>query len=395
MEMNDLKVDRSSPGHTVAREDVLDVFWHPDCLKHNTGEGVFEAPRSDLMLHQEPHPENERRILNIRSILERGPLAGRIRWHAGRHATREEIAAFHLERYIDSILEADRSGPMRPDGAGTVVGPGSWVAACAAAGTGIAATDHVLRGHGHFAYALIRPPGHHAQPDKADGSCIFNNIGIAARHALASGIQKIAVIDWDQHHGNGTQEGFYSDNRVLTISIHMPHGRWGSNHRQLGTVEEVGIGAGAGFNLNIPVPFGAGDQCYADVMNEVAGPVIDQFAPSLLLVACGQDANQFDPNGRSLLTMHGFRNLGRIARAWALKYSGTRLVLFQEGGYALTYTAYCAYATVEGLLEAHEHLADPSAYYDQAFAQPAPDSHDLLTRWEEYVASARQISEPR
>src|SRR5271170_8012443 len=202
-------------------DTVLDVFWHADCLRHDSGEGVFEGPRSELLAFQEPHPESARRVQNIRSILERGPLAARIRWHNGRHATAAELALFHEIAYIESIREADRRGPVSLDGAGTVAGPGTWDAACAAAGSALLATDHVLRGYGRAAYALVRPPGHHAQPDKADGSCIFNNVGIATHHALVQDVKRIAVIDWDQHHGNGTQEGFYTDPRVLTVSIHM------------------------------------------------------------------------------------------------------------------------------------------------------------------------------
>ena len=274
---------------------------------------------------------------------------------------------------------------MRLDGGGTVAGPGTWEAALAAAGTSIAAVERVLSGAGDVAYALVRPPGHHAQPDKADGSCIFNNIGIATLFALQQGIERIAIIDWDQHHGNGTQEGFYTDDRVLTVSVHMPHGRWGQNHSQRGTIDEVGSGRGVGYNLNVEVPFGAGDRCYQEVMAGGVAPVMERYQPELLIVANGQDANQFDPNGRSLLTMEGFRSLGRWIKEQASKHTNGRLILVQEGGYATSYTAFCAYAAIEGLLDFTPRIPDPMAYYDQSRAATIPDMEALLEHWQSLV----------
>lgn len=378
----------------TAFESFIDVYWHDDSLKHLTGMGVFEGPASPLLAYQEPHPETAVRILNIRSILERGPLAAAIRWHVGRHATDDELLLFHTRDYLTLIRRADREGPLRLDGAGTVAGPGTWAAAAAAAGTGLLAVEDVLNGIAQRAYALVRPPGHHAQRDRADGSCIFNNIALAAQYALRNGIRRIAVVDWDQHHGNGTQEGFYEDDRVLTVSLHMPHGPWGTNHPQLGLFEEVGAGRGVGYNLNIPLPYGSGDDRYRDVMQFAVGPAIDAFQPELLLVACGLDASQFDPNGRNLLTMNGFRSLGAIAREWADKHCQGRVVLFQEGGYAPTYTAFCAYAIVEGLLGLSDTLPDPAAYYDQTSLKSPSEGPAILSRWQDLVAATANLRRP-
>ncbi|MEJ8569550.1 class II histone deacetylase [Elongatibacter sediminis] len=372
----------------------LDVFWHDDILLHDTGEGVFEDAPSPLMYAQEPHPENATRLLNVKAILERGPLRSRIRWNTAAPASEDQIHRFHTRTYTDCVREADTRGPLRLDGAGTVAGPGTWRAAMRAAGLSIAATDSVLSGESRAAYALVRPPGHHAQPGQADGSCIFNNVGIAAHHALDRGVKRIAIVDWDQHHGNGTQEGFYDDDRVLTVSIHMPHGCWGENHPQRGTVDEVGEGAGIGYNLNLPVAYGAGDACYDEVMRLAVRPVIDEFAPELILVACGQDANQFDPNGRSLLTMRGFRELGRQVRAWAAAHASNRLVLFQEGGYAVTYTAFCAHATLEGVLGVDSGLRDPAAYYDQSGAGTSINPGEILKTWRECIENSRRNPGP-
>lgn len=342
-------------------DNQLAVFWHPDVLKHDPGRGCYEYESSPLMEIDEPHPETPERVINIRSILQRGAIAPLIRWGDGRHASKDEVTRFHDVAYVDAVVNAEQSAPVRIDGSGTVVGKGTIDAVFAAAGTTLEALDAVLTGN-IAAYALVRPPGHHAARNMADGNCIFNNLAIAVETALASGCRKVAVIDWDVHHGNGTQSGFYDRNDVLTISMHMPLGAWSDNHPETGEVSETGSGAGQGFNFNIPLPYGSGDQAYARAMDELVRPVVAEFAPDLIVVACGQDANQFDPNGRNLLSMAGFRNLGAVARELATELCAGRLLLCQEGGYAITYTGFCMYAVAEGVLGVSRPMADPLAY---------------------------------
>jgi len=154
----------------------------------------------------------------------------------------------------------------------------------------------------------------------------------------------------------------------------------------------VGAGRGVGYNLNIPLPYGTGDDSYREVMQLAVEPLIDAFRPDLLLVACGLDASQFDPNGRNLLTMKGFRSLGALARAWADRHCQGRVVLFQEGGYAPAYTAFCAYATAEGLLGFHDTLPDPAAYYDQTALRSPTDGAAILRRWQALVVAAEAPS---
>ena len=310
----------------------------------------------------EPHPEGPERLLNVKSILEKGPIRERFNWQVGRHATLDEIAYFHTPQYIDFVLTAEQDTPSRIDGSGTVVNPGTIDAIMAAAGSSIEAVNCVIKNESQCAYALVRPPGHHAQPGVADGNCIFNNVAIAAQHALRSGIQKVAIIDWDVHHGNGTQQGFYERDDVLTISIHMPLGDWSDHHPQKGTVEEVGKDQGRGFNINLPLRYGAGDQAYQKVMEEIVMPQVRDFQPELIIIACGQDANQLDLNGRNLLSMQGFRQLGHLANKLAQELCDGKLVLIQEGGYAITYTAFCMYAITEGILGIDKPMADPMAY---------------------------------
>ena len=190
----------------------------------------------------------------------------------------------------------------------------------------------------------------------------MNNIGVAIEEAKTHGLKRVAVIDWDVHHGNGTQEGFYRDPDVFTVSLHMDHGAWGPNHQQTGAPEEAGEGDGRGANLNVALPFGSGDVTYHAAFDQLVAPEVERFEPELLIIACGQDANQFDPNGRQCVTMRGFHGLGSRAHVLAERCCDGRLVLVQEGGYALSYAAHCLHSTLEGALGEEESLRDPLAF---------------------------------
>jgi acetoin utilization deacetylase AcuC-like enzyme len=340
---------------------MMDVFWHEDALRHDTGSGVFEQPPSPLVDEQELHPENAVRVRNMKAILERGPLSARIRRRDGRHASPEELRLVHDGDYVESIREACLAGGGLLTWS-TPVSTGSWDAALAAAGTTLAACEAVLAGETETAYALVRPPGHHAQPAQADGYCLFNNVALAAEHARRRGVDRVAILDWDVHHGNGTQECFYDRDDVLTVSLHMRHGAWSDSHLQTGAPAELGDGVGAGFNVNVELPPGTGDAGYLRAFEEIVAPVVDRFAPGLVFVACGQDANQFDPNGRQCVSMEGFRRLGEETRALAERHADGRVMLAQEGGYARTYSAFCLHATLAGVLGVEMGLEDPCAY---------------------------------
>jgi acetoin utilization deacetylase AcuC-like enzyme len=172
----------------------------------------------------------------------------------------------------------------------------------------------------------------------------------------------VAVVDFDVHHGNGTQECFWTRPDVLTISLHMDHGSWGSSHPQTGVVSEFGAGAGEGFNLNLPLPYGTGDAGYERAMHEVVMPLVNEFQPDLVVGAVGQDASQFDPNGRQTVTMSGFHVVGELLRSIADSSAGGRLAMVQEGGYNTSYSAFCLHATLAGVLGVATALDDPLAY---------------------------------
>lgn len=356
----------------------LSVFFDPCVFEHDTGQGFFEASASPYLPIVEKHPENGERARNMLAVLQHGPIAEALDWHCGEVASRGELERFHEAAYIDE-LEAIPVDATRWFSGTTVFGPGSYQVCCAAAGQAIAAAKHVFNGDAASAYALVRPPGHHAQPQMADGYCFFNNIGVAVEALRANGLKSAAVIDWDVHHGNGTQQGFYQDPDVLTISLHMNHGAWGETHPQTGDVDEVGAGPGVGANLNIPMPYGAGDKAYLRAFDEIVIPAVRAHKPEMLFIANGQDANQFDPNGRQLLSMQGFYELGKRARALAAECCDGRLVLVQEGGYAISYAAYCLHANLDGVLGRELELQDPLAYMredDGAFGNFIADWRD-------------------
>ncbi|KAI3838075.1 hypothetical protein MKW98_009026 [Papaver atlanticum] len=368
----------NSSMYSSSSEVKIDVFWHEGMLKHDTGTGVFDTIHDPGFLEiLEKHPENSDRVKNMVSILEKGPISPYISWHQGRAALIPELYSFHTPDYINELVEIDKAGGKKQLCSGTILNPGSWDAALLAAGTTLKAMQNIMDGHGKISYSLVRPPGHHAQPTRADGYCFLNNAGLAVNLALNSGCKRVVVIDIDVHYGNGTAEGFYESENVLTISLHMNHGTWGSSHPQNGSIDELGEGKGFGFNLNIPLPNGSGDQGYRYAMNELVVPAVEKFEPCMVVLVVGQDSSAFDPNGRQCLTMDGYREIGRTVKKLADEHSSGQVLIVQEGGYHLTYSAYCLHATLEGFLSCPDPLlSDPIAYYpeDEALTVKVVDS---------------------
>ncbi len=241
----------------------------------------------------------------------------------------EELARVHDADYLTLIREtAGRATALDPD---TFTSPETYDVACLAAGAAVAAVDHVLDGPaGTRALALVRPPGHHAERNRAMGFCLFNNVAVAAAHARARGLSRVAIVDYDVHHGNGTQWSFYGDPSVLFVSSHQYPFYPGT-----GAADEIGTGAGTGFTVNLPLAAGATDADYERVYDAVAWPILTAFKPQLILISAGFDAYKDDPLAAMRLEADCFGRLTARAAAIADDCCEGRVVVTTEGGYDL------------------------------------------------------------
>lgn len=347
----------------LGTSERIHIFWDERVLQHDTGLALHETVPPSWFDPRQAHTEGPERVATMVQLLGSGPLAKDLVWREGRLAGVDELTRVHDVDYVDDVARRCREGGGWVTGT-TRLATGSWEPLLAAAGTALAAAESVLNGDTLRAYALVRPPGHHAQPAQADGYCFFNHAALVADLARRCGAERVAVVDWDVHHGNGTQDVFYDRDDVLTISLHMNHGAWGPSHPQTGQPDEHGVGKGVGHNVNVALPLGAGDTAYLRALDEVVAPLVDAYAPDLLVCASGQDAGAFDPNGRHNVTMKGFRGVGARMRHLADRLTGGRLVAVQEGGYNPAYAAMCLLATLEGLesVPAENTTADPLAY---------------------------------
>ena len=300
------------------------VWYHERFLEHDTGD----------------HPENAERLREARRRLT-ADLPG-LTWRTPAEASLEAIHRVHEATYVERVRAIAERGGGSLD-LDTVISARSYEAALLAAGAGVEAVDQALDG-GTRAFLLVRPPGHHALRDRGMGFCLFNNIAIAALHALeARGLRRVLIFDWDVHHGNGTQEAFYADPRVLFISMHMsPH------YPGTGAVDEVGAGRAAGCTVNVPLRGGCGDGAVAQVFALLVEPLARAFRPELVLVSSGYDSQAGDPLGGLGFSEAAFQwmaaELGRLAEAAA---AGP--VCFLEGGYDPEMLGRSVVATVRGL----------------------------------------------
>ena len=302
-------MEQAATAADAARPTVL--FRSPAFLGHDTG----------------PHPENAGRIAAIEAELTRADLRRDRSEIPFGPASREQLERVHDPAYLNAIEQAAASGGGWIDG-DTVVRPDSVAVAALAAGAATAAVDAVLDGAARRAFVLARPPGHHATPGRGMGFCLLNSIAVAASHAVAHGLDRVLILDWDVHHGNGTQDAFYETERVFFCSIHQSPLYPGT-----GAATERGSGAGAGFTLNIPMRPGLGDEDYETVFAETVIPAARAFRPELVLISAGFDAHRDDPLAGMRLTEAGFVSMTKAALAVAAASAGGRLVAILEGGY--------------------------------------------------------------
>ena len=303
--------------------------YHPIYLKHDTGQHVEVAARLEAVI----------------SHLEETGLISRLTLIEPRPATVEEIALVHQKQYIKEIEEtaAKGGGWLDPD---TVMSADSYKAALYAAGGVIRATEAVMDGEVANAFALVRPPGHHATAGYAQGFCLFNNIAIAAKYALEKyKLERILIIDFDVHHGNGTQAAFYDNPRVMYLSTYEYPFYPGT-----GSLEETGSGEGRGTNLNVPLPAGCGDAEYLEVFEQIIAPAARRFNPRLILVSTGYDGHWADPLAMMNLSVDGFARIAVVIKGLAGELCDGRLALTLEGGYNLEALAASVKATFDVLL---------------------------------------------
>ncbi len=304
-------------------------IYDPIYLQHDTGQ----------------HPENADRLKAIISHLEQTGLRQRLISIKPRAAAIEELALVHDERYIAQIRDLAQRGGGRLD-ADTGMSAGSYQAALYAAGGVIRATEAVIKGEVDSAFALVRPPGHHATRAQAMGFCLFNNLAIAAECALTDyQLERILIIDFDVHHGNGTQAAFYDNPRVLYISTHQYPFYPGT-----GSIEETGSGPAAATTINIPLPAGSGDREYLQVFQQIIVPAAVRFQPQLILVSAGYDAHWADGLALMQVSVTGFAQMVKIIQGLGEQLCNRRLVFSLEGGYNLRALAASVKATLDVLL---------------------------------------------
>jgi acetoin utilization deacetylase AcuC-like enzyme len=316
---------------------------HPSSLEHDTG----------------AHPENASRVRAIEARLDKAGWPGLERLEAPA-ATREQLGRVHTQEHITAIEEFSARGGGMID-IDTIASEGSFEAALHAAGGAVNAVERLLAGEDSFAFCGLRPPGHHAETSRAMGFCLFNNIAVAAAHAIdAGGAGRVLVLDWDVHHGNGTEAIFAESDEVLYASIH----EW-PLYPGTGPADYTGTGAGEGFTVNLPVPPGSGSEDFLSLVQHVVAPIARDFGPGLIAISAGYDAHRDDPLADCVVDTDGYGDMAATMRALAVELDVPILVCL-EGGYDTGALAESVLATVEALgsdCEASTASAEPAAAY--------------------------------
>lgn len=332
-------------------------FWDERCFWHSGGNYAMTAPVGGLVQPMAAGglPENPETKRRLKNLLEVTGLWKELSAQGADPASESDLLRVHPQDFLDRFKALSDAGGGEL-GLRTPFGPGGYEIAALSAGLAKAALFAVLDGRHETAYALSRPPGHHCLPDWQNGFCLLANIAIAIEAAIAAGkAKRIAVLDWDVHHGNGTEAIFYDRADVLTVSLHQ--------HRNYpldtGDIEDRGRGAGEGANLNIPLPPGTGHKGWTTALRRLALPAIRAFEPDVVIVACGFDASAFDPLSRMMASAETFREMTRDTLALAREVAGGRLVLVHEGGYSEAHVPFCGHAVLEELTASKITAPDP------------------------------------
>ncbi|MHC0053399.1 class II histone deacetylase [Actibacterium sp. D379-3] len=334
-------------------------FWDERCFWHSGGNYAFMLPVGGLVQPMATgglpeSPETKRRLKNLMATT---GLLATLDARGAPAATWDDLRRVHPDTYLRDFKALSDAGGGEL-GLRTPFGPGGFELAALSAGLAKEALFAVLEGRMDNAYVLSRPPGHHCLPEFPNGFCLLANIAIAVEAALAEGLAgRIAVLDWDVHHGNGTEAIFYDRPEVLTISIHQDR----NYPLDTGEAADRGAGAGLGTNMNIPLPPGAGHASYLEATERLVLPALAAFGPDAIVVASGYDAAAFDPLGRMLATADTFRQMTRLTMEAAADLCDGKLTLVHEGGYSELYVPFCGHAVLEELSHSTITAPDPLA----------------------------------
>ncbi|MEM9970626.1 MAG: class II histone deacetylase, partial [Pseudomonadota bacterium] len=334
-------------------------FTDERCFWHSGGNYAFMAPVGGLVQPAATgglpeNPETKRRLKNLMEVT---GLLDALDVRSAEPLERSDLMRVHTGDFLYSFQKQARAGGGEI-GLRAPFGPDGYDIACLSAGLARDALFSVLDGTHANAYALTRPPGHHCLPDWQNGFCLLANAAIAVEAALAEGkAGRIAVLDWDVHHGNGTEAIFYDRAEVLTVSLHQER----NYPLDTGDFADRGTAAGDGMNLNVPLPPGAGHRTWMAALERLALPAIRAFGPDAIVVACGYDASAWDPLGRMLCSAETFRAMTAATMELARDVCGGKLVMVHEGGYSEVYVPFCGHALIAEMAGSDIAAADPFA----------------------------------
>lgn len=332
-------------------------YWDERCFWHGGGSYAFTLPVGGLVqpLAAGGLPENPETKRRLKNLMDVTGLTKDLEVRRADEAERADLLRVHPAAYLDEFRRLSDAGGGEL-GQRTPFAAGGYEIATLSTGLAVEAVRAVMAGEVANAYALSRPPGHHCLPDFPNGFCLLANIAVAIEAAKArGGLGRVAVVDWDVHHGNGTESIFYERDDVLSISVHQE----GNYPLDSGGIGDRGRGAGNGFNMNIPLPAGAGHTAYLAVMDDIILPALERYRPELIVVACGYDASAIDPLARMLATADTFRQMTLRVKQAAGTLCDGRLVMVHEGGYSEVYVPFCGHATIEALSGSAISAPDP------------------------------------
>ena len=336
--------------------DKTGFFYDEICFWHGGGKYALTVPVSGMVepLANGGLPETPETKRRLRNLVEVTGLIEELYVSSSPSATYEQLKTVHPESYLSQFktLSDNAGGEL---GLRAPFGPGGYEIASKSAGLVIDAVRQVVKGNLKNSYALSRPPGHHCLPDFPNGFCLFNNIAISIESLMnETGLARVLVLDWDVHHGNGTEHIFYERNDVYTISIHQER----NYPLDTGDFRDRGRGPGKGFNLNIPLPPGSGHKSYLEVMNKLVIPEIEIYKPDLIIVACGYDASGVDPLSRMMCYGETYRALTEMVMEVANKVCQDKLVFAHEGGYSELHVPFCGHAVIQTLCSSNVDAGD-------------------------------------